>query len=192
MSDHKEHLVRYLHVGRDALIWKLEGLDEYDVRRPLVTTGTNLLGLVKHVAITSGGYFARVFDRPLPEIDAFFDDGTEDDADMWAHEGETRDDVLGLWERAWAHADTTIAELPLDAPGVVPWWRPGHRDVTLHQVLVHVTTELHRHAGHADIVRELIDGAAGLREGGTNLPPGKDWAAHRDRIEQAARAASGR
>lgn len=186
-DEEKQHLVDYLAHGRSALLWKLEGLDEHDLRRPLVPTGTNLLGLVKHVAITSGGYFAGVFDRPSAELDDWFD-GRDDDADMWVPADESRADVLGLWERAWAHADATIEALPLDAPGHVAWWRPANRDVTLHQILVHVVAELHRHAGHADLVRELIDGSAGLRDGGTNLPDDKDWPAHVARIQAAADA----
>jgi hypothetical protein len=65
--------------------------------------------------------------------------------------------------------------------------------VTLHRVLVHVATEFARPAGHADILRELIDGAAGMRAGDPNLP-GRDpegWAAHRARIEAAARTFAG-
>lgn len=187
MADMKQHLVRYLHQGRDALLWKLDGLDDYDVRRPLVPTGTNLLGLVKHVAATASGYFGHVFDRPFDEVLWMY---AQDDLliDLWCPADESRDDVLGLWERAWAHSDATISELPLDAPGRVPWWPDERADVTLGQILLHMTAELNRHAGHADIVRELIDGAAGLRPDATNLPDGQDWQAHYDRVEAAARA----
>lgn len=74
----------------------------------------------------------------------------------------------------------------------MPWW--GDRgDVTLQRILVHVATETHRHAGQADIVRETIDGIAGLRRPGDNLPPGDAawWKAYHDRVERAAREASG-
>ena len=76
----------------------------------------------------------------------------------------------------------------------MPWWSPASRQVTLHRILVHVIAETHRHAGHADIVRELIDGAAGLRAGNANLPEGVDgdwWRSHRERLEAAARQAAG-
>ncbi len=63
-SDPKAELLRYLQEGRDAMLWKLEGLGEYDVRRPLVPTGTNLLGLVKHLAGIELGYFGETFGRP--------------------------------------------------------------------------------------------------------------------------------
>ena len=90
---------------------------------------------------------------------------------MWATADETREDIEGLYHRVWAHADATIESLALDAVGHVPWW--GDRgDVTLHLILIHMIAETNRHAGHADIVRELIDGAAGLRAGVDNMPPG--------------------
>ena len=63
-SDPKADLRRYLQEGREALLWKLEGLSEYDVRRPMVPTGTNLLGLVKHLALIEFGYFGDTFGRP--------------------------------------------------------------------------------------------------------------------------------
>ncbi|NUO58893.1 MAG: DinB family protein [Hamadaea sp.] len=189
MSDPKDDLVHYLYAARDAMIWKLDGLGEYDLRRPLVPTGTNLLGLVKHVAIVTAGYFGDTFDRPFPEVAPWLSDEAEDNADMWATPEESRADILGLWERAWAHADETITALPLDAVGHVPWWNPKTNEVTLHKILCHMTAEAQRHAGHADLVRELIDGAIGLRAGGSNLPSTDAgyWAVYRDRVEAAAR-----
>jgi uncharacterized damage-inducible protein DinB len=181
----KTHLLRALRAGREALLWKLEGLSERDVRWPVVPTGTNLLGLVKHVASVEAGYLGDVFGRPWPEPLPWFEDGAEPNADMWATADESRASVLGLYERVRAHSEATVAALPLDAPGVVPWWSPGKRDVTLHQVLVHLVAETSRHAGHADLVRELLDGAAGVREGGSNLPEQDEawWRAYRARLE---------
>jgi hypothetical protein len=190
--DAKATLHRYLQVGRESVLWKLDGLSEYDVRRPLVRSGTNLLGLVKHLAGVEAGYFGFVFDRPFPEPLPWYEDDAEDNADMWATADESRDDIVGLYRRVWAHADATIDTLDLDATGIVPWWGPD--EVTLHRLLVHVATETHRHAGHADIVRELIDGAIGLRPQAPNLPSDDDdwWAAYRDRLEQIAREAGDR
>ncbi len=187
-DDHKAHLLGALRAGRDALLWKLDGLSERDVRWPVVPTGTNLLGLVKHLASVEAGYLGDVFGRPSPERLPWFEDGAEDNADMWAAADESRASVLGLYERVRAHSEATVAALPLDAPGVVPWWPVERRDVTLHQVLVHLTAETHRHAGHADLVRELLDGAVGLRVGGSNLPE-RDaawWRTYRTRLEEAA------
>lgn len=188
MDTMKDDLQRYLQSGRDALVWKLEGASDYDIRRPLVPTGTNLLGLIKHLASVEYGYFGLAFDRPPPEPLRGWGDGDEANADMWATPDESREDIVDLYRRAWRHADETIAELALDDTGTVPWWPSDRRTVTLHRVLVHVIAETHRHAGHADIVRELVDGSVGLRKDVPNLPDVDDswWDDYRDRLQQAA------
>ncbi|MFJ4844785.1 MULTISPECIES: DinB family protein [unclassified Streptomyces] len=190
----KSDLCRYLQSGRNALLWKLDGLSEYDVRRPMTPTGTNLLGLVKHAAGVEAGYFGDTFGRPFGEALPWIAEDAEPNADLWATADESREQIVGLYQRVWRHADATIAELDLDATGRVPWWSEGRQEVMLHQILVHVATETHRHAGHADIVRELIDGAVGMSEGNDNLPAGDRswWESHRDRLEQAAREAGRR
>lgn len=189
--DPKDVLLRYLRVGREALLWKLDGLSPYDARRPMTPTGTNLLGLVKHTASVEAGYLGAVFGRPFP--DEPFPWLTEDspaNADMWATPDEGIDDIVDLYERVAAHSEATVAALPLDAPGRVPWWGDDG-DVTLQQILVHVATETHRHAGHADILRELIDGRTGMRAESLNLPDLDEaaWAAHVDLLERTARDA---
>ena len=188
MPSQKDDLHRYLQVGREAVLWKLQGLSDYDVRRPMVPTGTNLLGLVKHLASVELGYFGDCFGRPHGEALPWYDDDAEPNADMWATPDEDRNDIESLYRRAWSHADATIEAHELDSVGRVPWWPPDRAEVTLHRLLVHVTTETHRHAGHADIVRELIDGSVGLRPGGENLPEGDEawWAAYRTKLQQAA------
>jgi uncharacterized damage-inducible protein DinB len=187
----KADLQRYLQEGRDALLWKLDGLSEYEVRRPMTSTGTNLLGLVKHVASVELGYFGDTFSRPSGETLPWFAPGAEPNADMWATADESREQIVGLYRRVWAHSDATINSLPLDAVGHVPWWPEEHREVTLHRILVHMIAETHRHAGHADIVRELIDGLVGLRAVNDNIAPGDAtwWESYRNRLERAAREA---
>ena len=172
LSEPKADLHRYLRIARGALVWKLAGLSEYDIRRPMTPTGTNLLGLIKHLASVELGYFGDTFGRPFDEPLPWFEPGAEPNADMWATADESREQIVGLYQRAWAHADATIDALPLDATGRVPWWPDERNEVTLHRILVHMIAETNRHAGHADIVRELIDGAAGLREGNDNMAPG--------------------
>jgi uncharacterized damage-inducible protein DinB len=187
----KADLVRYLQTAREALLWKLEGLSEYDVRRPLTPTGTNLLGLVKHVASVELGYFGDTFGRPSGELLPWFEDDAEPNADMWATADESREEIVGLYHRSWKHAEATFAALPLGATGHVPWWPAERSEVTLHRILVHMIAETDRHAGHADIVRELIDGSAGLREGNDNLagdPSQREE--YRARLEQAAKEAN--
>ena len=184
----KTTLKLYLQEGRDALLWKLEGLSEYDARRPLTPTGTNLLGLVKHLAGVEAGYFGATFGRQFPEPLPWTEDDAPDNSDMWATAEESRSDIVELYRRVWVHADETIDALPLEAEGRVRWWSTDRGLATLHRVLVHVIAETNRHAGQADIVRELIDGTAGLRDGNDNLPPGDSawWDSYRDRLERTA------
>ena len=189
--DPKADLHRYLQAARDALVWKLDGLSEYDVRRPMVPTGTNLLGLVKHEASVESGYFGETFGRPFEEPMPWLAADAEPNADMWATADESREQIVGLYRRVWAHSDATIDTLDLDAVGHVPWWPDDRSEVTLHRILLHMVAETQRHAGHADIVRELIDGAAGLRADNDNLAPGDTawWENYRSRLERAARDA---
>ncbi|HEY0933563.1 MAG TPA: DinB family protein [Trebonia sp.] len=190
--DVKADLLTYLQGARETLLWKLEGLGEYDLRRPLTPTGTNLLGLVKHSASMELEYFGPVFGRPHGVPLPWLADDAERNADLWAAPGQSRDEIVALYHQAWRHADETIAILPLDAVGRVPWWGENG-EVTLNYALVHMTAETQRHAGHADIVRELIDGAAGLLKEHDNLPDvGQEWwRAYYGRVDQAARGAAG-
>jgi uncharacterized damage-inducible protein DinB len=190
-SDQKADLQRYLQIGRDAVLWKLEGLSEYDARRPMTPTGTNLLGLVKHLATMELGYFGQVFGRPADEPMPWMAEGADINADMWATAEESGEQIVGLYQRACAHSDATIDALDLDSAGHVPWWQEGRREVTLRRILVHMISETDRHAGHADIVREMIDGAAGLRQDNSNLAPGDQawWESYRDQLERIAREA---
>jgi hypothetical protein len=183
----KADLHRYLQQARDAVVWKLANLAEYDIRRPLAPTGTNLLGLVKHLTGCEIGYFGYVFNRPITQPPTWLSDAAEANVDMWATAAESREEILEQYRRACAHSDATIAALDLGAAGVVPSW-PEHRcAVTLHEVLVHMLAETSRHAGHADIVRELIDGASGLvADNPAHTMDKAWWAAHRDRVERAA------
>ncbi len=192
--DPKGDLRSYLQVAREAMVWKLDGLSEYNVRRPMVATGTNLLGLVKHLASVELGYFGETFGRPFSERLPWLEEGAEPNADMWAAPEESRADIVGLYHRVWAHSDATISTLTLDAIGHVPWWPQERGEVTLHRILVHMIAETDRHAGQADIVRELIDGATGLRQDNGSLAPGDQawWAAYRNRLEVAAREAGSR
>ncbi|MFJ3644245.1 DinB family protein [Streptomyces sp. NPDC090108] len=192
----KADLLRYLQDGRDALVWKLDGLSEYEIRRPLTPTGTNLLGLVKHVAGVELAYFGDTFGRPLSEAEApswWSAEESEPNSDMWARADESREQIVALYRQAWEHSDSTIAALPLDAIGHVPWWPAERREVTLHHILVRVISDTQRHAGHADILRELSDGSVGYLQGKENLPPGDQawWEGHRSRLERVAREAGG-
>ncbi|ATL70811.1 DinB family protein [Nocardia terpenica] len=191
-SDPKANLHRYLRSAREAVLWKLDGTSEYDARRPMTPTGTNLLGLVKHLAVVEFGYFGDTFARPYDEPIAQQDFVADPTADLWATAEESRADIIAFYHRAWAHSDATIDALDLTAEGSVPWWSEDHRTVTLHQILVHVTAETNRHAGHADIIRELIDGTAGLLADNDNMPTNdaNQWQTHRAKLEETAKQAA--
>jgi Protein of unknown function (DUF664) len=181
----KAYLHDELREVREVLVDKLDGLGEYDIRRPLTGTGTNLLGLVKHLTLSEARYFGEVFGRPFAEATPRWDDLSQRGVDMWATEHETREEIVARYRRVCAQADETIEALKVDAPGHVPWWpRP---DVMLFNVLVHMLTETSRHAGHADILREQLDGTtatAGQRDA-------EFWAKRCAEVERAAKAVQG-
>ena len=181
LTEPKSALRHYLQSNRDALLWKLDGLSERDLRLPRTPTGTNLIGIVKHMANVEIGYFGDTFGRawPTPEERVSEEDFEADpQADWYATERETCDGIVDLYQRVWSFADATIEELPLDARGRVPWWGQERNLVSLHRIMVHVIDDLARHVGHADILREQIDGAAGLRAQVSNLPEEFDWPAY--------------
>ncbi len=118
--------------------------------------------------------------------------GVRTNSDMWATADESREQIVGLYCQAWEHSNSTIKTLPLDAIGHVPWWPEERREVTLNHILVRVISDTQRHAGHADIVRELIDGSVGYLQGKDNMAPGDQaWEDHRSRLERVAREVEG-
>jgi hypothetical protein len=183
----RETLSHYFTRSFDDLLSKIDGLSEYDARRPLAPTGTNLLGLVQHAGAVVLGYARLPWGRDLGRELMWEDTDEEPDIDLRVLPHVTRDEVLQLA----ADARAAMLELltgPLDAAGEVPWWGPNGR-VTVHRVAVHVIAEVARHAGHADILRELVDGEAGMRPGDQNLPD-RDAAAlqeRKNRIESDAK-----
>lgn len=171
---------------RDALVWKLDGLSEYDIRRPLTVTGTNLLGLVKHMATWEARYLGEIFGRRFPERLLRWQDS--DGSDLWVAKDESREQIVSFYARACRHADATINKLPIDACGHVPWWpRP---DVKLFSIMVHVLNDTTRHAGHADILREQLDGQTGVAAGQYDPIDADAREVHCAKVESAARAAS--
>ena len=186
MSDEKDLLARYLTKARSDLVAKLDGLDERQIRWPMTATGTNLLGILKHVARVELGYLGDVMGRPSGIALPWYDDDAPDNADMWATAQESREQIMELYRASVESSDATIAALDLDAPGLVPWWSPERRHVTLRTILIHMGYEVARHAGHADILRELIDSHAGNNDG--NLPDltAQEWATYRAQLEAAA------
>ena len=150
----KESLRVSLDRHRDAILWKLEGLDDAALRRVMTPSGTSLLGMVKHLAAVEYGWFCDTFGRqsePLPF------DKEDENADLRIEPHETTADILAFYQRARAAADQAINEIDIEETGTA-WFGEA---VSLRWVLIHMVEETARHAGHVDILRELIDGMTG-------------------------------
>ena len=192
-SDLKSELVGRLDQLNLGVLHKLEGLSEYELRRPMTPTATNLLGVAFHLAGLQAEYFGETFGRPFPREDEFYyrtDENADQQDDSWVRPESTSEWVVELYRATWEHAKGTFATLDLDSPGQIPT-RPYNK-VTLGEMLVHMVDETARHAGHMDIVRELVDGAVGRYAGDGAIDGEYDWAAYRDRVEAGARKAQQR
>lgn len=192
MDEAKAGLIESLGKLNDAVLEKLEGLSEYDLRRPMTPTGSNLLGIVKHLASVQAGYFGDTFGRPWPESMPWLGEGAEVNDDLYVMVRESSDWVRDFYRRSWQHANETFAITELEDTGTVPWWPPERRHPTLRVTLVHMAVETARHAGHMDIIRELVDGSAGRFDGDPSMPGTDelDWPAYVVKVEAAAQAAS--
>ncbi|ADB32745.1 protein of unknown function DUF664 [Kribbella flavida DSM 17836] len=184
--DLKAVLHEYLRASRALMLTKLEGLSEYDMRRPLVPSATNLLGLVKHLAGLEYTYLGTSLGRPPAEKLAWEEDGSIwDGADMWAAPTESSEYLTGLYLRACEHGDRSLTELELDSPAEVAHWPEDRRHTTLGVLLVRMVDETAHHAGHADIVRELIDGKGGAD---ADMLDDTGWRAYHGKVQAAADA----
>jgi uncharacterized damage-inducible protein DinB len=189
MADPKAALHHYLQEARDALVWKLDGLSEREARLPRTPTGNNFLGMIKHCLNVEVGYFGLTFGREFPtpaELVLLTAYDQDPQTDWYATDDETKDGLIDLYRRVWVFADETIEQLPLDAPGRVPWWRPDRRDVTLQRIMTHVIYDLSRHAGQADIMREQYDEAVGWQPENSNVPDAYDWPAYVAKLTELA------
>jgi uncharacterized damage-inducible protein DinB len=177
----------YLRESRDQVLRALDGLDDYQVRRPMTSTGTNLLGVVKHLIGIEAGYLGlclgRPFDKPLPWIDQ--PEGGLPNADMWATEAESRDDIIRLYQQACDHSDRTLDAIGLGAPATVPWWPEDRRATRSEALLARVLKDTAMHAGQLQILRELIDGRAGADHDA--IGDEAWWSDYTTKLEQVAR-----
>jgi Protein of unknown function (DUF664) len=156
-----DDLRHYLRQSRDAVLRALDGVSDYDARRPVMPSGTNLLGLVKHLAGVEAGYLGACVGRPVPVPIPWNEDGSEENGDMWATPEESRDHIVGLYREVARNSDAVIADLPLDAPAFVEWWPAERQHTTFGHLLARMVAETAQHAGHAEILRETIDGQGG-------------------------------
>lgn len=188
MDHSKELLLEYLSDARQAVIYKAQGLSDRLARKPLTATGTHILGVVHHLAITEYGYFAQCLGRSVedPYIQNLLD-AEDPQADFLPPAHLSAGEIIGLYQDSVLFSDAGIKPLPLDAPVEVPWWS-RRRHTTLEQLMVHMIAETSRHAGHLDIVREQLDGFTGLRPEAPNLPDysAAQWAEQFESINRLA------
>ncbi|UYQ78139.1 DinB family protein [Glutamicibacter sp. JL.03c] len=188
MDHSKELLLEYLGDARQAVIYKAQGLSDRLARKPLTPTGTHILGVVHHLAITEYGYFGQCLGRSVddPYIQNLLD-AEDPQADFLPPAHLNANGIIGLYRDSILFSDAGIKSLPLDAPVEVPWWI-RRRHTTLEQLVVHMIAETSRHAGHLDIVREQLDGFTGLRPEAPNLPDysAAQWAEQFESINRLA------
>lgn len=189
MDELKNQLHSYLTATREAVLWKAEALSDYDLTRPLVPSGSNIVGIIQHLACVEFGYFVECFGQQANEPLLTQIDGSDEmDADMWVPAHIPTEEILEFYRRAISRANENILALDLAAPVTVPWWSEEKRNTTLGRLLIHMNVETARHAGHLDIIRELIDGSIGNRKVLPNLPPHnpEGWVTLRQKIQHAA------
>jgi uncharacterized damage-inducible protein DinB len=154
----KASLKAALDRHREVVLWKVRGLDDEQLRRPVTPSGTTLLGLVKHLAYVEAGWFCATFGRPA-EVLASIDE-TDPESDLRVAPGESTADIHAYYDRSRVAADQVIEEVGIEELGTS--WQGDA--VSLRWVLIHMVEEVARHAGHLDIVRELIDGVTGYHD----------------------------
>ncbi|KAA0978994.1 DinB family protein [Paeniglutamicibacter gangotriensis] len=189
MEELKKHLMTYLDNAREAVLWKAEGLSDSNVSRPMVGSGTNILGVIQHLATVEYGYFVECLGHTVTDerhLTLMADE--EAGADMWVPAEIPRTEIIDFYRRAIETANKNIAALDTDVPATVPWWKPETRKTTLGRLLLHMNVETSRHSGHIDIIRELIDGSTGLYRDNTNIPAYEPaaWAALQEKIRNAS------
>ena len=159
----KESLQASLNRHRDAVVWKLQGLDDTELRRAMLPSGNTLLGLVKHLATWEYIWICRTFGHQAEQLPV--DEG-DDYADVRIDPGDSTAGILAFYSRARAAADQVIGEVDLDEAGTTMFGDT----VSLRWAVIHILEDTARHAGHIDIMRELIDGMVGdhQRDGSTS------------------------
>ena len=150
--DERGVLLRYLGKNREAVVRATVGLSDGELRRVVVPSGTNLLGLLQHLTRMEEHWFQRVFLGEEP--------GGED---SWVVPADrTHDDVVAAYRAACARSDGIVRDTP-DLATLARAVNPGEDELDpLRMIVAHMIEETARHAGHADILRELIDGATAL------------------------------
>ncbi|MEV0007631.1 DinB family protein [Streptomyces sp. NPDC051840] len=153
----RETLRAFLDYHRATLAMKCEGLDDDQLRQRSMDPSTlSLLGLVRHMAEVERTWFRRVFeDNDIPLV---WSDRIDFQA-AYDASASTRAEAFGAWQAEVEHSRRIEREAAsLDVTGVQPRWE---QEVSLRMVMVHVLLEYGRHNGHADFLREGVDGTVG-------------------------------
>ncbi|HYI54832.1 MAG TPA: DinB family protein [Microlunatus sp.] len=176
----------YLQEARRQILRSVDGLDDYQLRRPMTPTGTNLLGVVKHLIGIEAGYLGVCLGRPFPVPLPWIDDESRGPLrDMWATAEESKEHLLDLYERARDHSDAVVAEVGSASAASVPWWPEDARETTAGALVARVLTDTAMHAGQLQILRELIDGRAG--DDRSDAGDDRWWSGHTHRLDELAR-----
>jgi uncharacterized damage-inducible protein DinB len=153
-ADEKTTLSAFLDWYRDALLRKIEGLNQEAATRRLVPSATTLLGMVKHLAYVERGWFQGTFlGEPIERLRT----ADDPDAEFRIELGESIDRIVGLYRREVERSREIVRAASLDDHAL----RADRRNYSLRWILVHMIEETARHVGHADILREQLDGATG-------------------------------
>jgi uncharacterized damage-inducible protein DinB len=152
-ASERELLVTFLDAQRAVILRKAAGVSDEDLRRTLTPTGLSLLGLIKHLAYVEQGWFQEGFlgeehDHPWTKEDP--------DADFRIEPSETTDAILAFYQAKVERSRQIVAAHSLDEIA-----RKGRHQTSLRWIVLHMIEETARHAGHADLMRETIDGSTG-------------------------------
>ena len=181
-GDEKALLRTHLALAQNSLLWKLEGLSDEELRRPMTKTSTNLVGIVKHLAGVTAHYLISSFGRDREYYPWEADDSELwYGGDMWALPEESPGEIVAAYRRACDASLAAIDEMELDEVGT---HHTGVK-VSLRWMILTVLADTLRHAGHADVLREAIDGRIGTDAVLSNTEDGDDdeyWTTFRQRM----------
>jgi len=158
LASEREALEKFLDTQREGLIKKIEGLDDATARKSPTVSSLSLLGLVKHSAIWERRWFQIVMaGREFPDEWPNVKDEHED-ADLMVDENDTVEHWVAYYREQIEQSRAVAAAKELDSPCA----RPDLIECNVRYVLFHMIEETARHAGHADIIRETLDGSRGM------------------------------
>ena len=155
--DERELLDGWLEFHRATLLVKCEGLNDAQRKaRPIPTSELSLHGLVRHMAETERNWFRRILLRDL-SIPRIWDDPAATESPFFALDSANWDADLAVWQSECRASSDVASRYGLDATGQ---WR--EKQITLQSIYLHMIQEYARHNGHADFIRELLDGSVGM------------------------------